>query len=59
MNTENVKDFATATIPTVAMVSIARINEIAGLFATLLGIAYLIWRWRRQWKSAYKNNLDE
>lgn len=58
MNFPNVKDFVTASIPTVAMLSIAQINEIAGLMATLLGIAYLLWRWRRQWKDEHKTTLD-
>jgi len=58
MNLPNTKDFVTASIPTVAMFSIAQINEIAGLVATLLGIAYLLWRWRRQWKDEHKKPLD-
>jgi len=58
MNSINAKDFVTASIPTVAMLSIAQINEIAGLIATLLGIAYLLWRWRRQWNDGRKTPLD-
>lgn len=58
MNSVNAKDFVTASIPTVAMLSIAQINEIAGLVATLLGIAYLLWRWRRQWNDGHKKPLD-
>lgn len=58
MNSINAKDFVTASVPTVAMLSIAKINEIAGLIATLLGIAYLLWRWRRQWNDSRKNPLD-
>lgn len=58
MNSINAKDFVTASVPTVAMLSIAKINEIAGLIATLLGIAYLLWRWRRQWNDSRKTPLD-
>lgn len=58
MNFPNAKDLVTATVPTVAMLSIAQINEIAGLIATLLGIAYLLWRWRRQWNDENKKTLD-
>lgn len=58
MNFPNAKDLVTATVPTVAMLSIAQINEIAGLIATLLGIAYLLWRWRRQWNDEHKKTLD-
>lgn len=58
MNFPNAKDLVTATVPTVAMLSIAQINEIAGLIATLLGIAYLLWRWRRQWNEEHKKTLD-
>lgn len=58
MNLPNAKDLVTASVPTIAMLSIAQINEIAGLVATLLGIAYLLWRWRRQWKDEHKKHLD-
>lgn len=58
MNFPNAKDLVTATVPTVAMLSIAQINEIAGLIATLLGIAYLLWRWRRQWNDEQNKTLD-
>lgn len=58
MNFPNAKDLVTATVPTVAMLSIAQINEIAGLIATLLGIAYLLWRWRRKWNDEHKKPLD-
>jgi hypothetical protein len=40
------------------MVSMAQINEIAGLTATLLGIAYLLWRWNRQWNDSKDQSPD-
>jgi hypothetical protein len=58
MNFPNAKDILSATAPTVAMVSIAQINEIAGLTATLLGIAYLLWRWNRQWNDSKDQSPD-
>ena len=58
MSFPTTKDLLTASAPTVAMLSIAQINEIAGLTATLLGIAYLLWRWRRQWNDGRKTPLD-
>ena len=58
MSFPTTKDLLTASAPTVAMLSIAQINEIAGLTATLLGIAYLLWRWQRQWRDSKGQNLD-
>jgi hypothetical protein len=35
------------------------INEdTAALIGTLLGIAFLLWRWRKQWKAGNAKNLD-
>ena len=58
MNPIQAKDLATAATPVVAWTSLSQVNEIAGLVATLLGIAYLLWRWRRQWKDGHKKPLD-
>jgi hypothetical protein len=58
MNMIQAKDLATAATPVVAWTSLSQINEIAGLVATLLGIAYLLWRWRRQWNDEHKKHLD-
>ena len=58
MSLPTTKDLLTASAPTVAMLSIAQINEIAGLTATLLGIAYLLWRWHRQWTDSKGQKLD-
>jgi len=56
MSLDNTKAFLTAATPTIAMVSLAQINEVAALVGSLLGIAFLLWRWRKQWKSG---NLEE
>lgn len=58
MNMIQAKDLATAATPVVVWTSLSQINEIAGLVATLLGIAYLLWRWRRQWNDEHKKHLD-
>jgi hypothetical protein len=48
MNNSLPKDVLTAATPTIAMVSLGQINEIAALSGSVLGIAFLIWRWRRE-----------
>jgi hypothetical protein len=58
MNTDHIKATLTAATPAAAMISLSQINEIAALVGTLLGIAFLLWRWRRQWKSEQTKNLD-
>ena len=42
------KDVLTAATPTIAMFSLGQINEIAALIGSILGIAFLLWRWRRE-----------
>ena len=56
MTSDNTKALLTAATPAVAMLSLSQINEIAGLVGTLLGIAFLLWRWRKQWKSGRLDN---
>jgi hypothetical protein len=58
MNADHTKAILTAATPAAAMISLSQINEVAGLVGTLLGIAFLLWRWRRQWKSGNIKNLD-
>lgn len=48
MNADQIKAILTAATPVAAMISLSQINEVAGLIGTLLGIAFLLWRWRRE-----------
>jgi len=48
MNADHTKAILTAATPIAAMISLSQINEIAALVGTLLGIAFLLWRWRRE-----------
>lgn len=51
MTSDNIRATLTAATPAAAMLSLSQVNEIAALVGTLLGIAFLLWRWRKQWKS--------
>ena len=44
------KDYIVAGTPAVASITLSQVNQVAGLVATLLGIAYLLWKWRREAK---------
>ena len=48
MNADNTRAVLTAAMPAAAMVSLSQVNEVAALVGTLLGIAFLLWRWRRE-----------
>jgi len=50
MNETHAKDLATASTPVIAWTSLSQLNELAALIGTLLGIAFLIWRWHREVK---------
>jgi hypothetical protein len=48
MNPNQIKDLATAATPVVAWTSLSQVNDVAALIGTLLGIAFLLWRWHRE-----------
>ena len=56
MTSDHTKAVLTAATPTIAMVSLSQVNDVAALVGSLLGIAYLLWRWRKQWKSGRLDN---
>jgi hypothetical protein len=41
-------DIIAAAVPTVSATVVAQANQIVGMIGSLLGIAYLLWRWRRE-----------
>lgn len=41
-------DVIAASMPTVSATLVAQANQWAGLIGSLLGIVYLLWRWRRE-----------
>jgi hypothetical protein len=41
-------DIIAAAAPTVSATLVAQANQIVGMIGSLLGIAYLLWRWRRE-----------
>ena len=44
------KDYIVAGTPVMASVTLGQVNQVAALVGTLLGIAYLLWKWRREAK---------
>ena len=41
-------DIIAAAAPTVSATLVAQANQIVGIIGSLLGIMYLLWRWRRE-----------
>lgn len=50
MNNVNSKDLLIASIPTVTSTALGSINQVVGILGGLLGIAYLLWKWRREFE---------
>lgn len=48
MNHLKPADIVAAAVPTVSATVVAQANQIVGMIGSLLGIAYLLWRWRRE-----------
>jgi hypothetical protein len=44
------KDILTAAIPTTASFTLSQINSVIGIIGGLVGIAYLIWKWKKESK---------
>jgi hypothetical protein len=42
------KDLVIASIPTVSATALGQVNQILGIIGTVLGIAYLVWKWRKE-----------
>jgi hypothetical protein len=42
------RDILVAGTPAVASITLSQVNQIAGLIASVLGILYLLWKWRRE-----------
>ena len=47
MNSQE-KDILTAAIPTTASFTLSQINSVVGIIGGLIGIAYLIWKWKKE-----------
>ena len=48
MNTLKPSDVLAATAPAVSATVLGQINDMIGIVGGLLGIVYLLWRWRRE-----------
>lgn len=53
----NPKDIITATVPTVATITLGQVNDILGTIGAVLGIAYLLWKWMWEAKQHEKTKL--
>lgn len=51
MNFLRPSDYVAAALPALSASWVSSFNEIAGLCGTLLGISYLVWKWRYELKN--------
>lgn len=42
------RDIVAAAAPATATLTLSTVNEVLGLCSGLLGIAFLLWKWRRE-----------
>lgn len=42
------RDILVAGTPAVASITLSQVNQVAGLIASVLGILYLLWKWKRE-----------
>lgn len=49
MNTHE-KDVLLAATPAAASLGLSQINSIIGIIGGLVGLAYLIWKWHKEYK---------
>jgi hypothetical protein len=42
------RDILIAGTPAVASITLSQVNQVVGLVASVLGICYLLWKWRRE-----------
>ena len=46
-------DYVAAALPALSASWVSSFNEIAGLCGTLLGMAYIVWKWRYEFKNRH------
>lgn len=44
------KDLISAAVPVTASLTLSQINSIIGIIGGTLGIAYLVWKWIREYR---------
>jgi hypothetical protein len=42
------RDIFVAGTPAVASITLSQVNQVAGLIASILGILYLLWKWKKE-----------
>jgi hypothetical protein len=48
-------DYFAAALPPIAALTLSEINAVVGIAGGLLGIAYLLWKWRKEWSKGDSN----